>query len=244
MNTLKIIINECRSFILLGKIIPGLVLVLASCGKEENAQPLYEDGKSSVIYDLAGDTEASMGDGIDGKERRNFHIFLFRFRDQRQIWIRNATDSAQWLKTKDWDLAFTGPYNSEIFVNNAFHEFNPGYGGEAENTAVVLLRQAYETVAQAPSDADFDGSDVNKIGWAGTESSSGWFRYSLQTHIMQALPNRTYAIRLPDGKYAKLQLINAYKGNPEAVTNMNWPAPYFTFRYYVQPDGSKNLKTQ
>ncbi|WP_245893573.1 HmuY family protein [Sphingobacterium gobiense] len=246
MNTLKIIINECRNFILLGKISLGLALTLpmASCGKDDNSRPLYEDGKSNVIYDLAGDTEASMAGDVEGKEYRPFNIFLFRFHDQRQIWIKNANDSAQWLKTKDWDLAFTGPYNSELFVNNAYHEFNPGYGGETENTAVVLLRQPYEAVVEAPSDEEFDTSEVNKIGWAATESSPGWFRYSLQTHIMQALPNRTYAIRLPDGKYAKLQLINAYKGNPEAVTNMNWPAPYYTFRYYVQQDGSKNLNTR
>lgn len=220
-----------------------LLLLLASCGKDDDWRPYYEDGKSTVIYDLAGDTEASMGDGTEGKEKRNFHIFLFRFKDKRQIWIRNAADSAKWLKTADWDIAFTGPYNSEIFVNNAHHEFNPGYNGEAENTAVVLLQQPYEAVATAPSDAEFDASEVNKIGWAASEASSGWFRYSLQTHIMQALPNRTYALRLPDGKYAKLQLINAYKGNPEVVTNMNWPAPYYTFRYYVQQDGSRNLDT-
>lgn len=202
-----------------------------------------EDGKSTIIRDLAGDVEASMGSGIDGKENRAFHTFLFRFRDQRQIWIRTKADSLQWLQSKDWDLAFTGPYNSEVFVNNAHMEFNPGFGGEAKQTSVVLLRQAYQAVTTAPSDADFDSSTINKIGWASSESSTGWFQYSLNTHIMQALTNRTYAIRLPDGKYAKLQLINAYKGNPPAVTNLNWPSPYYTFRYYVQQDGSKNLNT-
>jgi len=202
-----------------------------------------EDGKSTVIYDLAGDTEASMGDGVDGKENRPFYIFLFRFSDKRQIWIRNAADSAQYLKTKDWDLAFTGPYNSEVYVNNGSNQFNPGYGGPAES-AVVMLPQAYETVTQAPADDVFNNSEVSKIGWASSESSPGWFFYSLSTHIMKAVPDRTYTIRLPDGKYAKLQLVNAYKGNPPAVTDLYWPAPYFTFRYYVQQDGSKNLSTK
>jgi hypothetical protein len=149
----------------------------------------------------------------------------------------------QWLKTKDWDIAFTGPYNSEIYVNNADDESNPGYGGDATNTAVILVQKAYQSVVSAPSDAEFDNSQAGKIGWAASSSSNGWFQYSANTHIMQALPNRTYAIRLPDGKYAKLQLVNAYKGNPPSVTNMNWPAPYYTFRYYVQQDGSKDLNT-
>lgn len=228
----------------IGSIVVGcLLFVLSSCGKDEDLRPQLEDGKSTVIYDLAGDIEASMAEGVEGKEKRSFYTFLFRFRDQKQIWIKTKQDSLLWLKTNDWDIAFTGPYNSEVYVNNANYEFNPGYGGTANHTAVVLLNQSYESVGTAPDDTEFDDSEVNKIGWASSESSNGWFRYSLNTHIMQALPNRTYAIRLPDGKYAKLQLINAYKGNPPSVTNMNWPAPYYTFRYYVQQDGSKSLNT-
>jgi len=215
-----------------------------SCKKDEIDPSLnLQDGKSIVIEDLAGDTQASMGDDTPGKEKRPFYIFLFRFKDQKQIWIRNAADSAQWLKTKDWDIAFTGPYNSEVYVNDKDYQYNPGYGGPAES-AVVMLEQDYDSVVQAPSDQEFEQRNVNKIGWAGAGDSPGWFFYSLSTHIMQAIPNRTYVIHLPDGKYAKLQLINAYKGNPPTVTDLNWPAPYFTFRYYVQQDGSKNLSTQ
>ncbi len=247
MKTTKLIINELHALLACSRIgylfVGCLLLTFSSCGKEEDPRPGLEDGKSTVIYDLPGDLEASMGGSVDGKEKRDFYTFLFRFRDKRQIWIKTKEDSLQWLKTKDWDLAFTGPYNSEVYINNAHQEFNPGYEGEATNTAVIKLDRSYETVATAPSDEEFDNSNVAKIGWAPSKSSNGWFQYSLSTHIMQALPNRTYVIRLPDGKYAKLQLINAYKGNPPAVTNMNWPAPYFTFRYYVQQDGSKNLAT-
>lgn len=221
-----------------------LPMLLLSCGKEEDTRPALEDGKSTVVYDLPGDTEASLGEAVDGKQQRPFYTFLFRLRDQRQIWIKSQADSSQWLKTSDWDLAFTDEYNSGLYLNNADFEYNPGFQGAAKNTAVVLVKDAYDNVTTAPADDVFANSTVNKIGWASSESSSGWFQYSLNTHIMQALPNRTYVLRLPDGKYAKLQLINAYKGNPQTVTNMNWPAPYFTFRYFVQQDGSKNLSTR
>jgi hypothetical protein len=215
-----------------------------SCKKEEMDQNgVLEDGRSVVITDLAGDTQAAMGSGTPGKEARPFYTFLFRLRDQKQIWIRNLADSVQWLKTKDWDLAFTGPYNSEVYVNDKDYRYNPGYGGTAKS-AVIMLEQSYDTLNQAPSDQAFSASEVTKIGWASSASSNGWFFYSLSSHIMQAIPNRTYAIRLPDGKYAKLQLINAYKGNPPSVTDLNWPAPYYTFKYYVQQDGSKNLQTK
>ncbi|MEH3114618.1 HmuY family protein [Pedobacter terrae] len=216
----------------------------ASCKKDEQDQnAILQDGKSIVITDLAGDTQAAMGSGTPGKELRPFYTFLFRLRDQKQIWIRNAADTAQWLKTNDWDLAFTGPYNSEIYVNDKDYQYNPGFGGAAKSV-VIMLEQSYDSVTQAPSDEALNGSGLTKIGWASSANSNGWFFYSFNTHIMQAIPNRTYVIRLPDGKYAKLQLINAYKGNPPSVTDLNWPAPYYTFKYYVQQDGSKNLKTK
>ncbi|WP_316829114.1 MULTISPECIES: HmuY family protein [Pedobacter] len=221
-----------------------LTVAFGGCKKDElDPNEVLQDGKSVVITDLAGDTQAAMGSGTPGKEVRPFYTFLFRFRDQKQIWIHNAADSAQWLKTKDWDLAFTGPYNSEVYVNDKDYQYNPGFGGTAKS-AVLQLEQIYDTVNQAPSDQAFNASEVTKIGWASSAASKGWFFYSLNTHIMQAIPNRTYAIRLPDGKYAKLQLINAYKGNPPSVTDLNWPAPYYTFKYYVQQDGSKNLQTK
>lgn len=220
-----------------------VAIVWVSCGKDQDAAPDLEDGKSKVIYDLAGDVEASVGTGVDGKESRTPYTFLFRFKDQRQIWIRNAADSAQWLKTDQWDIAFTGPYNSEIYLNNAQQEKNPGFQGPVNNSAIVMVNRPYHQVDVAPSDNVFDQSAVSVIGWASGESSQGWFKYSMDNHIMQALPNRTYVLRLPNGKYAKLQVINAYKGNPPAITNLNWPAPYYTFRYFVQEDGSTELKT-
>lgn len=222
----------------------GVFLASGCSKKNDEITPGYEDGKSTAIYDLAGDTDASMSDGVDGKEKRPFYIFLYRFSDKRQIWIRNAVDSARYLKTSEWDLAFTGPYNSEIYVNNADDEFNPGFGGPATQTAALKLDQPYAAVTEAPSDDVFNQSEIGKIGWASGPNSSGWFNYSLNTHLVVPIKNRVYVLRLADGKYAKLELINVYKGNPPTVTDLNWPAPYFTFRYFVQQDGSKNLNTQ
>lgn len=235
--------SNVRRYLLYSALV-GFLMILYSCGKEkDNPLPSLDDGVSVVIRDLPGDTEASMAEGVEGKVKRPFHTFLFNFKDKRQIWIKNKADSLRWLKTLAWDIAFTGPYNSELFVNNAKDKFNPGYEGPATNTGVVLVRQAYHLVNEAPSDEEFEKSTVSKIGWASNEYSDGWFLYSLKTHLAIPLPNRTYVIKLQDGKFAKLQIVNSYKGNPQAVTNMKWPAPYYTFRYYVQEDGSRNLNT-
>lgn len=130
-----------------------------------------------------------------------------------------------------------------MYVNKGSYEFNPGYGGPT-TSAVVKIDKPYADVNLAPSNEEFAASEINKIGWAVNKDANGWFFYSLDTHLMIPIKNRTYVIQLPDGKYAKLELINAYQGNPPTVTNLNWPAPYFTFRYFVQTDGSKNLNTK
>lgn len=219
------------------------ILMTTGCSKD-NSSPSLEDGKSTIIYDLAGDTKASVANGIDGKEQRPFYTFLYNLEQKKQIWIRSKEDSLRWFKTKEWDLAFTGNYNGDIQLNNKKYKDTPGYEGIVDNTAIILLNQNYESVNIAPSEREFDQSNISTIGWAKSSDSPGWYSYDLSTHIMKAYPKRTYALRLSNGKYAKLQILSAYKGNPPAVSDLYWPAPYFTFKYFIQQDGSRNLSTQ
>lgn len=224
---------------------PVLILLLginlAAC-KKETATTGIHDGKSTVVEDLAGDTGASMNDGVDGKEKRPFYTFLFRFADKRQVWVRNATDSANYLKTADWDLAFTGIYNSNVYVNNGAVTGNPGLGGNG-TSAVIVVDKPYAQVNEAPADQAFVTGNIPVVAQE-TGNNNGWFTYNSNTHIMQPVKSRTYIIKLNSGKYAKLELISIYKGAPPVVTDLYWPAPYYTFRYFVQEDGSRNLKTQ
>ncbi len=216
------------------------VALLLSCGKPGD---IITADRSVLVTDLPGDTLASMG-GESGKEVRPFFTILFNLREQKAIWVRNAADSAAYLATDLWDLAFTGPYNSEIFLNNANWMYNPGYRGPARHTSVLMVNQAYDQVLTVPSDEEFDRSDIVKIGWASNSISPGWFFYSLSNHICVPVKNRTYLLRLPDGRYAKLEILNIYKGNPPVVTDLFWPAPYLSFRYFIREDGSRNLNAK
>ncbi|SMG06081.1 HmuY family protein [Sphingobacterium psychroaquaticum] len=220
------------------------VVLVAGCSKDDGTSPALEDGKSTIVYDLAGDTKASIAEGIDGKEKRPFYTFLYNLEQRKQIWLHTKADSTQWMKTNLWDIAFTGNYNGDIQINNSQHVGTPGQDGPVKNTAIIMLERAYDSVSEAPSDSQFDNSKISTIGWAKESQDAGWYSYNLATHVMNPYPNRTYVLRLPSGKYAKLQILSAYKGNPPAVTDLFWPAPYFTFKYFVQADGSKNLKTK
>ncbi|MBP3942087.1 HmuY family protein [Sphingobacteriaceae bacterium WQ 2009] len=218
-------------------------LVMASCSKEQNDPTKnLQDGNSIVISDLAGDINASLGTGVNGKEKSPFKTFLFRFSDQKQQWLNNAQDSANYLPTENWDLAFTGEYNSTLYTNNSLLKDNPAYQGKGTHQ-IVLLNEAYDKVLVAPSDATFNASTINSFGMAANVNSAGWFSYNMSSHLVSVLPNKTYVLKLSNGQFAKLQMINVYKGNPQAITDLNWPQPYFTFKYFVQKDGSRNLKT-
>lgn len=223
-------------------VIVSLLAGMAACKKDENNTPQrsYEDGKSTVIYDMAGDTRASVGDGIDGKEKRPFATFLFSFKTGQQSWDTTASNR----KSNSWDLAFTDLYNSLVIVNNGTNVKSPGNGGAGKG-AIVLYDQPYSSITTAPDDAYFAANNLNSIGWDGypLPSNKGWYFYSMTTHLARAMPNRTFVVRTADGKFAKLELISMYKGNPPTVTDLLWPAPYFTIRFFLQEDGSRNLAT-
>ncbi|WP_295124495.1 HmuY family protein [uncultured Chitinophaga sp.] len=218
------------------------LLLFAACKKEDNnvKKDTYEDGVSTVIYDLAGDTEASVGEGADGKVMRPFKPFFFRFNGKQQSWDSSATNR----QSNSWDIAFTDVYNALVYPNSGTDGRNPGYGGAGKGL-IVMVDKPYASVTQAPTEAEMKTNNLGFVGWDGYPQpyNDGWYFYSLQTHLAIAIRNRTFVLLTAEGKFAKLELINVYKGNPPAVTDLHWPAPYFTFRYFVQEDGSRNLKT-
>lgn len=223
--------------------IPAILLsCLLSCKKDEHndTKTNYEDGVSTVVYDLAGDTEASVADGVEGKERRPFRSFYFKLSTRLQSWDSSAAN----VQSNSWDLAFTGVYNALVYVNNGTEAGGPGYGGSGQGL-IVAVDSPYSKVTTAPSPETMKANNLKFVGWDGYPQAynTGWYFYSLNTHLAIPIKNRTFVILTADGRYAKLELINVYQGNPPAVTDLYWPAPYFTFRYYVQEDGSRNLQT-
>lgn len=196
-----------------------IALLSAACSKN-NTGPAPQHGQSTLVTDLPGDTSASM----TGGNGSNFKNLYFSFSTNTAVVI-----SGDNRKSLAWDLAFTGPYNSEVYVNSGGYSYNPGYGGPGKG-AIIQIDKPYDQVTSAPSNEEFDASTVSKIGWdAG--NGTGWFFYSLTNHIAVPIKNRTFVLRTAGGRFAKLELLNIYKGNPPVVTDLFWPAPYLTFRY-------------
>lgn len=213
-------------------------ITLAACTKKEE-KPELEDGKSVVIKDLPGDLGASMADGIDGKVKRPFQDWYFNLRTKEQL-----KDTVTHAKTMNWDIGFTGIYNSMIVINNGTNPKSPGYGGQGKGL-IVAIERPYAQVTEAPDLAQMKAGNLSFIGWDAypQPDNRGWYFYDMKTHISIAVKGRTFVLLTADGKYAKLEMLNIYKGNPVTVTDLHWPAPYFTFRYFIQEDGSRNLST-
>lgn len=203
-------------------------LLISSCTKEQ-VKPQLQDGKSTVVNDLPGDVGKTISTG--------FRTFYFSFSTNAKV------DSGQ-KKTALWDISFAREYNSYVGINNGTNDASYGFGGTGKGSMVVV-NKAYDQVTEAPADDVFAKSSITTTGWdSGNGDATGWYFYDLKTHLAVPVKNRTYVLRTADGKYAKLQIVSMYKGAPAVVTDLNWPAPYFTFKYYVQQDGSRNLSTK
>ncbi|MES2454660.1 MAG: HmuY family protein [Bacteroidota bacterium] len=205
-----------------------LVSVTMSACTREEVKPELQDDKSVVIKDLPGDVGNTVGSGNE------FTPFYFSLKTSAKV------DSAK-KNSNEWDIAFTKEYNSLIVANNGTAIGTPGYGGTGKGS-ILIAEKPYNQVTQAPADSEFTANGLSGFGWD-SGNGVGWFFYDLKTHIAVPVKNRTFIIRTADGYYAKLEMVSMYKGAPATVSDLNWPAPYFTFRYYLQTDGSRNLTT-
>ncbi|WP_316820872.1 HmuY family protein [Pedobacter gandavensis] len=203
------------------------ILTLSACTKKE-IKPELEDGKSKVVKDLPGDVGNTVGSG------KPFEPFYFSLKTVAKVPASEKLSSA-------WDLAFAKEYNSYVSINNGSDANSLGFGGPGKG-AMMVINQAYAQLKTAPSDAEFTANGISSTG-IDVGNGNGWFFYEMNTHIAVPVKNRTFVIRTAEGKYAKLELISMYKGAPAVVSDLNWPAPYFTFRYFLQEDGSRNLST-
>ncbi len=111
-----------------------------------------------------------------------------------------------------WDLAFKG---AEIKVNGA----------------AQYVDEAFEDLDEAPAKGYVKG-DALPGG-----SGDGWFLYQADVHVVIPVPDRVLVVKTKDGAYAKVQILSYYKDSPDGTPS--GAARFYTFRYVLQPDGSR-----
>jgi hypothetical protein len=144
----------------------------------------------------------------------------------------NSADSA----TANWDIAFKG---NRIIVNSGTS--GPGNGGG------FVYINGFDAVPLVPADSTFRTDNVAINSYAITwGSGNGWYNYDGPTNLLTPIPGRTLIIRTANGKYAKLEILNYYRGGITPLSSASddvkaYDSRFYTFRYTYQPDGTTNF---
>jgi hypothetical protein len=132
--------------------------------------------------------------------------------------------------TDNWDIAIKG---TTIRVNG-------GISGNG-NARAALMDGAFDELTEIPAALIFR-QDTQESLAIPSGSGQGWYNYNFINHTVNPIPGRILLIQTHGGKYAKIEIMSYYQGNPpmEQVTRMT-PSAYYTFQFMLQPDGSRRF---
>ena len=208
------------------KIAMGLLLSIAlvACAKKEEI--IVVPVSAFTMKDLPADTVTSLG--ADGRPQYAGSITYYSLVDNK---IVPKTDSA----TTKWDIAFS---SLKILINGGTS--GPGLGG-----AFVQIG-SFDALKTISSDSTFAVDNSNASKFAIPQNSSGWYIYNGLTNLVTPAAGRILVIRTATGKFAKIEILNYYKGGvtPDpAASNFDklTKQRFYTFRYAYQPNGSKTF---
>lgn len=211
-------------------VIAASILFCFGCTKEKvlivvdsRIFTIQTNGKITTVRNLPADTIIgvnSIGQPI-GSGRYSF------FSLESGQWIQNS-DSA----TNRWDLAFAG---TTIRVNN--QTSGPGLGG-----AFVQVG-TFESLATISADSVFR-IDNHPISYAIPRGSGrAWYTYDGPTNLLTPIPGRVLVIRTATGKFAKVEMLNYYRGGitpsataPDSIKIKD--QRFLHFRYTFQANGT------
>lgn len=176
-----------------------------------------------TVHDLAADpqviTDPTQAPKVTGK------FTLFSLKDNKII--ANA-DSA----TTKWDLGFRA---STII-------FNGGTNGPG-TTAAQVISGDFDLLTLAPETGYVmdDKTNVTRPYAVPVGSGNGWYNYNPASMILSPIPGKLILVRTSTNKYAKIQILNYYKGAPSAPDASAHQSRYYQFRYVYQSDGTRTF---
>lgn len=201
------------------------VVIFQSCTKDEVSSPqvtLIE----KVVADIPADTIVGISLGGQPLGAGKFTFYSFE--------TNSVVPSSDSNSTK-WDIAMRG---TTILVNSG--SSGPGKGG-----AFVYVG-TFDDLTSVPADSTFkvDAAPTYAIT---TGSNKGWYVYTPQTNLVTPIPGRVMVIKTASGKYAKMEIINYYKGGTTPLASASdaiktFSQRYYTFRFAYQADGTTNFK--
>ena len=207
----------------------SLVLILSSilfaCTKDET--PIVLPVTAITVSNLPADTVL----GVNAITGMPFSAGMYTFYSLERNAIVPNTDSA----STQWDLAFAG---SKILTNGGTS--GKGLGG------AFIYTGLFNDVKTISNDSVFKTDNAPGSFAVTFGSGKGWYVYDQLTSLITPLAGRVLVIRTASGKYAKVEIINYYKGGVTLPTTASESDKlskqrYYTFRYAYQPNGSKTF---
>ncbi len=186
---------------------------------------VFTQGDITTVQNLVADT--IIGFAASGQPFGNGKFTFFSL--ENKTLVANA-DSA----SSKWDIAFRG---TTILVNSG--SSGPGNGG-----AFVQLG-IFDDVKTISPDSVFrvDAAPVYAIR---SGSNNSWYSYNAPVNLITPLPGRVLVIKTGSGKYAKMEILNYYKGGatPSSTASDDdkiRKQRFFNFRFQYQSNGSKQF---
>lgn len=207
------------------------VIISAVACKKEKIEPVVDPGAFNVavsgkivtVSNLPADT--IIGFSATGQPVGAGKYSFFSFETNNRV---SNADSA----TTKWDIAFSG---TTIRVNNTT--------GGPGNAGAFVYAGTFDALLVVPIDSVFK-TDNHPVSYAITKGSGkGWYNYDGPTNLLTPIPGRVLVIKTANGKYAKVEILNYYKGGvtPSATAADNVKINeqrYYKFRYTFQGNGT------
>jgi hypothetical protein len=195
-----------------------------SCSKDNNTSTPTTPLVTKSVSDLVADT--ILGIAASGQPYGAGKYTFFSLENNAVV---PSSDSA----TNKWDIAFRG---TSIITNSG--NSGPGNGGGFVFTGL------FDDLKTIPADSTFKTDNAPSSYAITSGSNKGWYIYNAPVNLITPIPGRVLVIRTATGKYAKVEILNYYKGGvtPAATASDDdklRKQRFFTFRFLFQPDGSK-----
>ena len=199
-------------------------LLFFSCKKDNVAIPVVLQSKT--VSNLPADTIIGLA-----PSGQPYGSGKFTFYSLENNTIIANTDSA----TNKWDVGFRG---TTIITNS-------GTSGSGGGGAFVYTG-LFSDLTLISTDSTFRTDNAPASYAIKTGSGNGWYSYNGAANLITPIPGRILVIRTATGKYAKIEILNYYKGGvtPDASASDNdklTKQRYYTFRFLYQPDGTRKF---
>jgi len=212
------------------------VILFTACSKEDdnNTTPVIDTRAFSVttngaivgVSNLQADT--IIGVSPIGQPYGSGRYSFFSL--ENKIKVANI-DSA----SSKWDIGFRG---TSIIINGGTS--GPAIGG------AFVYNGTFDDLKEIPADSVFRVDAAPGAFAIPTGSNRGWYSYNGLTVLITPLPGKVLVIKTASGKYAKLEILNYYRGGitPSATATDSIKSVdqrFYSFRYTYQPNGTKKF---